>query len=431
MHDIRYIRSHPEEFSRKLTRRGTDVNVDELLRLDVKRRETALNLDRMRELRNTVSKDIGGRKKAGDDITELREEMVTLGDSIKDTEAEFRTVEDQIRSELLPLPNIPADETPDGLTEENNAFVRDWGEPLRFDFELRDHLEIGERLGILDFKRGGKVTGSGFPVWSGAGALLERALLNFMLDLHTREHGYREMMTPFIANRSSMEGSGQIPKLEDDMYHIDKDDIFLLPTSEVTLINLHRDEIIPEAELPIKYAAYSPCFRREAGAYGHATRGFMRVHQFNKVEMVRFVKPDESYAALEELVTNAEEVLKQLELHYRIVKLCAGELSFAAAMCYDLEIWAPADGGRWLEVSSCSNCEDFQARRANIRFRPADGGKPEFVHTLNGSGLATSRLMVALLESCQTEEGSLAIPPVLRPYMNGTTVVTSLTESEK
>ena len=429
MHDIKYIRNHPQDFCAKLNKRGIDVNVNEILALDSERREIVRVLDRMREHRNTVSKDIGRLKKEGNDITAMREEMVQVGESIKNKEAEIRSIDQQIGDMLLLLPNLPADDTPAGVGEEDNETIRYWGDKPHFDFNLRDHLELGERLGILDFRRGGKVTGSGFPVWSGAGAALERALLNFMLDIQTHEHGYREMMTPFIANRESMQGSGQIPKLEDDMYRIDKDDIFLLPTSEVTLVNLHRDEIIAESDLPINYAAYSPCFRREAGAYGHSTRGFLRTHQFNKIELVSFINPDKSYEMLEVLTAHAEEVLRRLDLHYKVVRLCAGELSFAAAMCYDLEVWAPADGGRWLEVSSCSNCEAFQARRANIRYRPESGGKLEYLHTLNGSGLATSRLFVALLEAFQTEEGSIAVPPVLRPYMNGMTVITSAKEA--
>ena len=429
MHDIKYIRSNPEEFAARLRQRGIEPDLAEILKLDADRRNAVQTLDQMREHRNTVSRDIGRLKQEGSDISELRTEMARLGDEIREKEIEIRSIDERTTALLLAIPNLPADDTPAGSSEEQNMVVRTWGSKPEFEFELSDHLELGERLGILDFKRGGKITGSGFPVWSGAGATLERALINFMLDLQTNEHGYREMMTPFVANRESMQGTGQIPKLEDDMYRIDKDDLFLLPTSEVTLVNLHREETLVERDLPVKYAAYSPCFRREGGAYGHATRGFLRTHQFNKVELVMLVRSDRSYEELEILTAHAEKVLQKLDLHYRVVRLCAGEMSFAAAMCYDLDVWAPADGGRWLEVSSCSNCEDFQARRANIRYRPEGGGKLEFVHTLNGSGLATSRLLVALLESNQTEEGSVAIPPVLRPYMNGKTVITSTGEA--
>ena len=298
------------------------------------------------------------------------------------------------------------------------------GDIEKADFAIQDHLDLAERIGLLDFARGAKIAGSGFPVWSGAGARLERALLNFFLDTQTQINGYREMMTPFVATRNSLQASGQIPRLESDMYHIEEDDIFLIPTSEVTLVNLHRGEILSEDVLPIKYTAYSPCFRREAGAYGSHTRGFQRVHQFNKVEMVRFERPEDSDAALEELVGDAESILKALELPYRVVRLCAGDMGFNAAACFDLEVWAPATG-KWLEVSSCSNCTDFQARRAGIKFRRRESGKTEFVHTLNGSGLATSRVMVALLELYQTGDGSLAIPTALRPYMNNETVITA------
>ncbi|MCF7810649.1 serine--tRNA ligase [bacterium] len=425
MHDIKYIRNNPEEFQRKLKRRGVNFSIDNFLELDSKLLELTQNIDSMREIRNAVSKQVGQLKKEGKDVSLVRSQMIELGDKIKSAESDLKTVQDEIRDRLVILPNLPSDITPGGLTEKYNEFVRDWVESPQYDFELRDHLDVAERLGMLDFKRGGRITGSGFPVWSGAGARLERALLNLMLDLHVVEHGYKEMLTPFVATRDSMFGTGQIPKLEADMYHIEKDDLFLLPTSEVTLVNMHAGEIIPEAMLPVKYVAYSPCFRREAGAYGKTTRGFLRTHQFNKVEMVRFEKPDDSYRVLDELVSHAEEVLQKLDLHYRLVRLCAGELPFAAAVCYDLEVWAPADGGRWLEVSSCSNCEDFQARRANIRFRPKDGSKAQFVHTLNGSGLATSRLMVALLETYQTDEGSFAVPPVLRSYLNDMTVITA------
>ncbi len=428
MHDIREIREDPERFQRGLQRRGEEFDVQGLLELDAARRELTKELDKLRQERNSVSKQIGRSKRAGQDTFDLEAEMRRLGEELKAGEAREREQGAVLRGRLFEIPNMPADSIPDGMSESDNEEVRRWGEPPRFEFEPGDHLAVAERLGILDFKRGGKVTGSGFPVWSGAGAAIERALINFMLDLQTKEHGYREMMTPFAANRDSMLGSGQIPHLEDDMYLIEKDDLFLIPTSEVTLINLHRDEIIPESCLPLKYAAYSPCFRREAGAYGHTTRGFLRVHQFNKVELVRFERPDDSARALEEIVRHAEAVLQRLELHYRVVKLCAGELGFNASICYDLDVWAPAEGGRWLEVSSCSNCEDFQARRAGIRFRPGGGGKTEYVHILNGSGLATSRLMVALLETYQTDEGSLAIPPVLRPYLGGLTVVTATDE---
>jgi len=409
-----------------MLRRGVEVDVNELIDLDIQKRSLTTDLDIMRQRRNTVSRQIGKARKAGEDTDDLQLEMRQLGLNIKNGEDRERELNGQLTQQLLEYPNIPADSTPDGLTEKDNVVLRYWGEPQSFDFEPHDHLEIAQHLGILDFQRGGKITGSGFPVWSGACARLERALLNFMLDLQTREYGYREMMTPFLANRESMVGSGQIPKLEDDMYCCERDDLFLIPTSEVTLINLHRGEILNEEQLPVKYVAYSPCFRREAGAYGHLTRGFLRTHQFNKIEMVSFERPEDSQNVLEEMTAHAEEVLKRLELHYRVLRLCAGELSFNAAACYDLEVWAPSEGGKWLEVSSISNCEDFQARRSDIRFRPKGGSKTKYPHILNGSGVATSRLMVALLETYQTDEGSLAIPSVLRPYMNGQSVITAM-----
>jgi seryl-tRNA synthetase len=429
MHDIKQIRQEPERFRAALDRRGEIHAIDQLLLLDRDRRELVTRLDEMRARRNVVSKEIGVGRKTGVNTSQLELEMRALGEEIRSVESRERELDTGIGGLLLNIPNLPADSTPDGRDASANKVVREWGRSERMDFPPKDHLEIAERLNILDFKRGGKITGSGFPVWTGPGARLERALINFFLDLQTGVHGYREMMTPFLASRESMQGSGQIPRLEDDMYHCEKDDLFLIPTSEVTLINLHRGEILSESQLPVRYAAYSPCFRREAGTYGKETRGFQRVHQFNKVELVRFEKPENSYQALEELVGHAEEVLQKLELPYRVLRLCAGDMGFNAAACYDLEVWAPATG-RWLEVSSCSNCEDFQARRANIRYRRRDTGKMEFVHTLNGSGLATSRVMVALLETYQTGDGSVAIPAALRSYMGGMTVITLPAEEQ-
>ncbi len=443
MHNIKEICQDRERYIEKLKLRNDKTDIDELIKLyETLKLETGY-IDADRQRRNEVSKLIGRSKKknsSGDstgeeqtreqiDVSALGAEAKQIGMRLKTAEAKKIQIESSLKDILLHIPNLPSDDTPEGLTEKENIIVAEAGSKPSFDFSLRDHLEIAERLEILDFTRGSKITGSGFPVWSGNGAHLERALINFMLDMHSRDHGYREMLTPFMANRASMTGSGQIPHLENDMYHCENEDLFLIPTSEVTLVNLHRDDILAEADLPIKYAAYSPNFRREAGAYGHMTRGFLRVHQFNKVEMVRFEHPENSEDAHEELLTHARTVLDKLELHYRVSQLCAGELSFQAAKCYDLEVWAPADGGRWLEVSSCSNCLDFQARRANIRFRPKEGGKLQYPHTLNGSGLATSRLMVALLETYQTEEGSIDIPAVLRSYMNNKTVITAEREA--
>lgn len=424
MHDIKAIRQDPEKFRTGLLRRGETHGVDQLLDLEKQRREVISRLDEMRAQRNAASKAIGDGRKSGQDTSAQEAEVRAAGDAIKGAEARERELDAEIEQILLAIPNLPDASTPDGRDASGNIVVRSWGSSPTFDFALLDHLELAERLEILDFKRGGKMSGSGFPVWSGLGAKLERALINLFLDTQTGKHGYREMMTPFVATRESLQASGQIPRLEDDMYQCERDGLYLIPTSEVTLVNLHRGETLETGELPIKYAAYSPCFRREAGTYGKDTRGFQRVHQFNKVEMVRFTRPSESWDALEEMVGNAEAVLQALELPYRLLRLCAGDMGFNAAACYDLEVWAPATG-KWLEVSSCSNCTDFQARRGNIRYRNPETGKLEFVHTLNGSGLATSRVFVALLENYQTSEGWIAIPPALRPYMGGLTAITN------
>ena len=430
MHDIRDIRANPERYFQGLRRRGEPVALEPLLELDRQRREGVTALDQMRQTRNSVSKEINAIKKSSGDSSCLETQMRELGERIKSTETCERNLDNKIRELLLVLPNLPSDSTPDGAGSEGNVVVREVDGVVPMGGSLLDHLQLADHLEILDFKRGAKVAGSGFPVWSGWGALLERALINFMLDLHTKEHGYTEMMTPLLASYTSMLSSGQIPKLEADMYRCrrsekdegSEDDLFLIPTSEVTLVNLHRDEILDGRRLPLKYAAYSPCFRREAASYGHMTRGFLRVHQFNKVELVRFEKPETSIEALEELVFQAEEVLRRLELKYRVIELCSGDMGFNAAKCYDLEVWAPVEK-QWLEVSSCSNCEAFQARRAGIKFRPRGGGKTDYVHTLNGSGVATSRLIVALLETYQTDERTLMIPSVLRSYMRGMTQI--------
>jgi len=428
MHDIKQIRSNPDKYRAGLARRGEAFAIDEVLRLDAERRELTRVLDNMRARRNALSKEVGAGRRAGTDTSPMELETRTLGDGIQVEEERDRRLEADIQSLLLNVPNLPADATPSGRDASANVVVREWGEPPRFDFQPLDHLDLAEKLDILDFRRGGKIAGAGFPVWKGAGAQLERALINLFLDIQTGKHGYREMMTPFIASWESLQATGQIPRLEEDMYQIEKDKLYLIPTSEVTLVNLHRGDILNEEDLPLRYSAYSPCFRREAGAYGSQTRGFLRVHQFNKVELVRFEKPEASYEALEEIVSHAEAILQKLELPYRVLRLCSGDMGFNAAACYDLEVWSPGVG-RWLEVSSCSNCEDFQARRANIRFRRKATGKLEFVHTLNGSGLATSRVFVALLENCQTDDGALAIPAALRPYMGGKTLITASREA--
>jgi len=425
MHDLKELRANPELFKAGLARRRSSCDIDAILLLDKQLRDIIAVMDQKRRERNELSKKVGQLKQAGQETEQIQAEVRALGEVLKTGEEEESRLQSQIRQLMLEIPILPGAITPIGADARENVEIRLWGKKPELDFEPVDHLTFAETLGILDFTRGGRITGSGFPVWVGMGARLERALLNFMLDLHTQEHGYKEMMTPFIANRDTLTASGQLPHLENDMYRIDKDDLFLIPTSETTLVSIHRDETLSSGQLPIKYTAYSPCFRREAGSWGKDTRGFQRTHQFNKVEMVRFEKPENSYKALEELVGHAEDVLRRLDLHYRVLQLCSGDLPFQGAACYDLEVWAPANGGRWLETSSCSNCEDFQARRANIRYRPAGGGKVEYVHTLNGSGLATSRVLVALLETCQTAEGAFAVPPVLRPYMGGITQISA------
>ncbi|MFZ0454231.1 MAG: serine--tRNA ligase, partial [Ignavibacteriaceae bacterium] len=389
-----------------------------VLKLDEDRRNLILQTDELKHKRNQVSSQIPQMKKAGQDVSSVLAEMKTVSDEIASLDSQLKNVENDLNEILMFIPNMPHSSVPVGRTSEENVEVRQWL-PDNFSFEkdekVLDHIELGKKLKILDFERGAKISGSGFPLYIGKGATLERALLNFMLDYHLQNHGFSEVFPPFLVNRDSMKGSGQLPKMEDDMYFINKDDLFPIPTAEVPITNIYRGDILNESDLPIKYVGYSACFRREAGSYGKESKGFLRVHQFNKVEMVKFVKPESSYDELEKLVNDAEDILKELKIPYRILMLCTGDLSFAAAKCYDIETWSPAEN-RWLEASSCSNFENFQARRANIRFRNEATRKPEFVHTLNGSGLATSRLMVSLLENYQTPEGKIIVPKVLQKY---------------
>ncbi|NIV04509.1 serine--tRNA ligase [Candidatus Saccharibacteria bacterium] len=395
--------------------KGEQADVDKVLALDSQRRDILQKVERLKHERNVASKEVSQLKKAGQDASEIIEKTRSIGQEIKQLDDTLSSVEEELSYHLDRIPNIPHESVPIGKDPEDNVVVSAWGKTPEFDFKVSDHLEIGERLDILDFPRGSKISGRGFPVYKGLGAKLERALINFMLDLHTEQHGYREIFPPFVVNRESMRGTGQLPKLEDDMYFCDRDDLFLIPTAEVPLTNLHRDEVFDGETLPHKYCAYSACFRREAGSWGKETRGFLRVHQFNKVELVKYTTPEASYNELELLLKEACRTLELLNVPYRVIELCSGDLSFAAAKCYDLEVWSPAEQS-WLEVSSCSNFEDFQARRMNIRYRKTPNAKPEFLHTLNGSGLATSRLMVALLEINQTEDGSVIVPEVLRKY---------------
>ncbi len=414
MLDLRLIRENPERVAHNAAHKNHPIDLDRILQLDERRRRLITETDALKHERNRASEHIAHLKKSGRDASEEIARTRMLGDQIKANDEELRRTEAELNELLLQVPNIAHDSVPIGADASANIVVRSTAEEIPAEWR-RSHIEIGAHLGILDFERGAKVTGSGFAFYVGSGALLERALINLFLDVHTRQHGYREIMPPFLANRASMLGTGQLPKLADDMYHCPTDDLFLIPTAEVPLTNFYRDEILREQDLPIKLCGYSPCFRREAGSYGRDTRGFLRVHQFNKVELVKFTTPETSYDELEQLVADVEVVLRLLELPYRVVLLCTGDMSFASAKTYDLEVWSPVEQ-RYLEVSSCSNFESFQARRAQIRYRRSDGSL-DYVHTLNGSGLATSRIMVALLEHHQMPDGRIRIPEALRPYM--------------
>lgn len=422
MLDLKFVRENPDLVKKGIELKNENAEVDLLLSFDKKRRELIFEVEQLKKERNENSKKVAELKRDKQNASALIERTKQISSAIKTLDENLAKIESQIKTQLDQIPNMPHESVPHGHSSEDNIEVRSWGEIPTFDFEVQDHLTLGEKLNILDFKRGGKISGSGFPVYKGYGARLERALINFMLDHHIDKNGYTEIFPPFIANRASMYGTGQLPKLEDDMYYAEKDDLFLIPTAEVPLTNLHRDEILDGDKLPIKYVAYSACFRREAGSYGKDTRGFLRVHQFNKVELVNFTLPEESYNVHERLLNEATEILELLEIPYRVLSLATGDLSFAAAKCYDVETWSPAEQ-KWLETSSISNFEDFQGRRSNIRFRRSKEKPLEFVHTLNGSGLATSRLMVSLLETCQTDEGTVIIPAVLRPYMNNLNII--------
>ncbi len=424
MLDIKRIRNDFDGVKKLIEKRGKgDFGLAEVVKLDEKRRELIGEVEHMKNRQNTVSKEIPKLKKEGKDVSEILEEMRELSNTIKDMDTKVKEVEDAIREKLLNIPNTPHPDTPEGDSDEDNVEIKKWGKPTKFNFESKAHWDIGIELGILDFDRASKITGSRFAVYKGLGAKLERALINFMLDLHTKEHKYNEVIPPFMVNKDSMIGTGQLPKFEEDMFHIPSKDYYLIPTAEVPLTNLYMNEILEGEQLPIYHTAYTPCFRKEAGSAGRDTRGLIRLHQFNKVELVKFARPEESYEELKSLLAAAEEVLKRLELPYRVVRLCGGDLGFSAAMTYDIEVWMPSYG-RYLEISSCSNFEDYQARRANIRFRPEPKGKVEYVHTLNGSGLAVGRTFSAILENYQQEDGSVIIPEVLRPYMGGIEKIT-------
>ncbi|WP_461828901.1 serine--tRNA ligase [Aquifex sp.] len=417
MIDIELIRSNPEYVKERLATRDKELTglVDKVLELDKRRREIIKKLDELRRERNELSKQIGLLRREGKDTSEIQNRVKSIKVEIEKLEEELRRVEEELRNTLLWIPNLPHPSVPVGEDENDNVEVRRWGEPRKFDFEPKPHWELGEKLGILDFKRGAKLSGSRFTVIKGWGARLERALINFMLDLHTKK-GYKEVCPPHLVRPEVLVGTGQLPKFEEDLYKCERDELYLIPTAEVPLTNLHRDEILKEEELPIYYTAYTPCYRREAGAYGKDIRGIIRQHQFDKVELVKIVHPDTSYEELERLTRDAEEVLQLLGLPYRVVELCTGDLGFSAAKTYDIEVWFPSQN-KYREISSCSNCEDFQARRMNTRFKDSKTGKNRFVHTLNGSGLAVGRTLAAILENYQQEDGSVVVPEVLRDYV--------------
>ena len=410
------IRNNPDQIKSGLEAKNESIDLDKILKLDKEHRDKIHQLNEMRAEKNSASEAIAEAKRAGKDSDDTIAAMKKVSDAIKYLEKEVSNLGKTLDKQLEIIPNIPHDTVPVGQDETANQVIREWGEPLAVDFEIKSHVEIGLELNLFDLERGSKISGSGFPLLVGLGAKLERVLINYMLELHVQKHGFTEIFPPFLTRAEAPFTCGQLPKFADDMYYIEKDDLYLIPTAEVPVTNIFSDEIIDEGDLPGNYAAYSVCFRREAGSYGKDTHGLLRLHQFNKVEMVKFVEPKTSYDELESITSQAEEVLQQLGLHYRVVALNTSDLSFAAAKCYDLEVWAPGEG-KWLEVSSCSNFEDFQARRGNIRYRRTTDKKVDFVHTLNGSGLATPRLMVALLETYQTPDGKVLLPQVLQELM--------------
>lgn len=425
MLDLKILREKKDWVIERLRTRGGDYPVEEVLALDEKRRALLQEVERLRHERRVKSEEIGRLKREGKNemAKALAEEVKLLGEHLKNLEENLRETEKALWDKLACIPNIPHESVPLGASDKDNVVIKRYGEPPSFPFPPKPHWELGEALGIFDFERAAKITGSRFTVYYREGALLERALINFMLDLHVKKHKYLEVLPPFIVNETSMYGTGQLPKFKEELFKLEDWDYYLIPTAEVPVTNLHRDEILPEEILPLYYTAYTPCFRAEAGAHGKDIKGIVRQHQFNKVELVKFVTPETSYEELESLLLDAEEVLQLLELPYRVVVLCTGDLGFAAAKTYDIEVWSPGQN-RYIEISSCSNFEDFQARRANIRYRPKGGGKPRFVHTLNGSGLAVGRTLMALLENYQQEDGSVIIPKALRPYTGGLEKIT-------
>ena len=416
MLDMKFVRENPELVMDAMRKRNANVNLDEFLELEKKRRELTLQVEALKSQRNAASQEIGKMKKAGENADAQMAEVRALGDKIAEDDKELKDIEARLKEILMTIPNMPAADTPVGSSDADNPVVRTWREPAKFAFEPQAHWDIGEKLNILDVERAGKVSGARFTFYRGLGSRLERSVINFFLDIHTGEHGYTEFFPPFIVNKDSMQGTGQLPKFAEDMFKLEGLDYYLIPTAEVPITNLHRDEILSGDDLPLYYTAYSACFRAEAGSAGRDTRGLIRQHQFNKVELVKFTKPEDSWDELEKLTANAEKVLQLLELPYRVVRLCTGDIGFSSAATYDLEVWLPA-ANCYREISSCSNFLDFQARRANIRFRRDTKSKPEFVHTLNGSGVAVGRTVAAILENYQQADGSVIVPKVLRPYM--------------
>jgi seryl-tRNA synthetase len=421
MYDLRYLRDHLDALRSRLGERGSDVAWSDLDKVIAERRSLTSLVEQHRHQLKKGSDEVARLKRERQPADEPMAAMKELGNRIQAMEEQLREVETRLADLALRIPNVPHDSVPPGKTSDENVEVRRWGAPLQLADGIRNHVDLGEALGILDFDRAAKIAGARFALLQGFGAKLERALINFMLDLHTSRHGYQEVLPPFLVNRMSMTGTGQLPKFEEDLFRVDADELFLIPTAEVPVTNIHRDEILNDERLPIRYTAYTPCFRREAGSYGKDTKGLIRLHQFNKVELVSFTRPEDSYEELERLTSNAESVLQQLGLHYRVMALCTGDMGFAAAKTYDIEVWMPSQN-MFREISSCSNFEAFQARRAGIRFRPGRNTKDtkvDFVHTLNGSGLAVGRTMVALLEQYQQPDGSVLLPEVLKPYMGG------------
>lgn len=415
MLDIKKIRNNPDEVLKSLKRKDNNISIDKILKIDAELKVLTTELNDLQANQNSKSKEIGLLKSKGESAEGTFSDLKVLSEKIKNLEKQQRILSSSLKKELLEVPNIPHLSSPHGAESKDNVIVHDNNSNRKFNFDLKNHIDIGTELGILDFEVAAKMSGSGFPLYKGRGALLERALINFMIDYHLKNFNYTEFFTPFLVKPDSAITTGQLPKFSEDMYHIEKDDLYLIPTAEVSLTNIHKDDILSLSDLPKYYLGYSACFRREAGSYGKDTKGLLRVHQFNKVELVKFVEPKNSYNELDSLVKQATKILDMLELDYRVIELCDGDLSFAASKCFDLEVWAPGEQ-KWLEVSSCSNFEDFQARRGNIRYKDSDG-KTDFIHTLNGSGLATPRIFAALLETHQKENGSVEIPECLQPYM--------------